>query len=61
MKRRYNFPMTPEKTQNPIKRLPEMLSFATIFAVGLLGLMILESWLLRAIAFPLLILLAISF
>ena len=53
--------MTPEETQKSIKNLPSLLSFATIFAVGLLGLLILDSWVLRAIALPILILFAFNF
>ena len=53
--------MTSEETQKSIRKLPDLLSFATIFAVGLLGMFILESWVLRMIAFPILILFAINF
>jgi signal transduction histidine kinase len=53
--------MTRDKAQKSIKKLPELLSFATIFAVGLLGIIILDSWFLRMIAIPILILFAINF
>ena len=53
--------MKPEDTQKSFKKLPETLSFATIFAVGLLGLLILDSWVLRAIALPILILFSVNF
>jgi signal transduction histidine kinase len=53
--------MIPEEKQKTIKKLPHLLSFATIFAVGLLGMMILDSWLLRAIALPILIIFSINF